>query len=245
MNLAAAQIQSHSKNIETNLQIHQNLINLAVDHDVDLILFPEMSITGYFREGASEFAFSINDSRLDILRSLSTDHKMIIIVGAPIWIESKIYIGSFILKPDGTSFIYTKQFLHPGEEKFFNASFDYNPIIEFENERISLAICADIDNPRHPEEAGKISTTIYVTSIFFSKQSMNGCHKSLNHYAQEYKMNILMSNYCGSLWGMEAGGKSAFWSDSGVQIAALDEIHPGLLVIKKNDNLWEGYTHKV
>lgn len=172
MNLAAAQIQSYSKNIETNLQIHQNMINLAVDHDVDLILFPEMSLTGYFREGASEFAFSLNDSRLDTLRSLSTDHKMIVIAGAPIRIESKIYIGSFIIKPDGTSLIYTKQFLHPGEEECFNASFDYNPIIEFENERISPAICADIDNPQHPEEAGKSSTTIYVTSIFSSQSKV-------------------------------------------------------------------------
>ena len=146
MKLASAQIKSNQNNVEKNLNVHYRFITIASEHGADLITFPEMSITGYLRERA--------------------DYNMVIIAGAPIQIESNLFIGSFIIKPDSSISIYTKQYLHTGEEEFFNASFNYNPIIDLANERISLARCADIENPLHPDDAAKNKSTIYVSSSF-------------------------------------------------------------------------------
>jgi hypothetical protein len=33
-------------------------------------------------------------------------------------------------------------------------------------EKIALAICADIDNPKHPEAAKRDHSTLYIPSIF-------------------------------------------------------------------------------
>lgn len=242
MILSAAQTKPEAQSIEENLEDHYRLIKIAADNGADLIVFPEMSITGYIRDRADKLAFKTDDARVDILRKLSMDYKTIIIAGAPISLDSNLYIGSFIIHPSNNISIYTKQYLHPGEENFFDASSNYNPIIKLKDERISLAICADIDNPLHPEVASKNSTTIYMPSIFFSKTSMDDCHKSLSQYAQFYSMNILMSNYCGSLWEAEAGGRSAFWSNSGKLINKLPEENPGLLLIVKNENGWTGKT---
>ena len=240
MILSAAQTMPVAKSIKGNLEDHYRLIKIAADNGAGLLVFPEMSITGYFRVGASEFAFTVNDKQLDTLRTLAIEHKMIVIAGAPIQIKSKVYIGSFILHPNGILNIYTKQYLHPGEEEFFDASLDYNPIIELGDERISLAICADIDNSLHPEAAGKNSTTLYIPSIFFSKKSMDNCHKTLRQYARQYNMNILMSNYYGHLWGTEAGGKSAFWSNNGKLISELDESSEGIVLVEKYNDNWNG-----
>jgi predicted amidohydrolase len=240
MILASAQTKPKRGDIGENLIDHSRLIKLASDKGADLIVFPEMSITGYERENADMLAFSENDSRLDKLKKLSIDNKIIIIAGAPIKINSNLYIGAFILRPDNSVLIYTKQFLHSGEEEYYKSSFDYNPIIELNNEWISLAICADIDNPLHPENANKAESTIYISSIFFSPNGIPEAHKSLSSYAKKYTMNVLMSNYSGESWGQASGGRSAFWTKNGRLIAEMNDSSRGLLIVEKNKDIWTG-----
>jgi predicted amidohydrolase len=199
-----------------------------------------MSVAGYQRENADELSFSENDSRLKELRKLAADLDIIVIVGAPVSIKSKLYIGSFILFPNNTISIYTKQFLHDGEEIFFQSSFDYNPIIKLGNERISSAICADINNPIHVDNANEAGATIYIASLFFLISGISGGHELLRNYAKEYSMNVLMSNFSGKSWGLDAGGKSAFWDSNGKLIIEMDITSTGLLIVEKETDGWRG-----
>jgi predicted amidohydrolase len=244
MILASAQTKPKQGDISANLTDHYQLIKIASDKGADLIVFPEMSITGYERERADELAFIENDHRLRELRKLSSDLKLIIITGAPIRINSELHIGSFIFLPEGSVSIYTKQFLHSGEAQYFKSSFNYNPVIEMGKERISFAICADIDNPVHPENAHKCDSTLYIPSIFFTISGIEEAYRGLSGYAKKYNMNILMSNYCGKVWGLDAGGGSAFWDKEGNLIETLDDSCKGLLIVKKNNNSWTGKTIK-
>ncbi|MTI31071.1 carbon-nitrogen hydrolase family protein [Xanthovirga aplysinae] len=239
MILAAAQVNSIEGNIFDNLSEHIHWIKKAAESKVDLIVFPEMSLTGYTREKAESLAFSREDPRLDELRELAVVFKMIIVVGAPIKIQRDLYIGSFILKPDGSLSIYTKQFLHQGEEQFFESSFDYNPILEIGRERVSFAICADIDNPLHPEKAHQNRSTIYVCSIFFSGKGISKGHEVLGNYAKSFSLNVLMSNYSGDCWGLTAGGKSAFWTNDGELCTAMEENSRGLVVVESQEGSWK------
>jgi len=242
MILVSAQTKPNRGDIYRNLNDHYQLIEIASEHGADLIVFPEMSITGYEREEGGKLTFSENDSRLDKLRKTAIDKKIIIIVGAPIKVNTDLFIGSFILKPNGSISIYTKQFLHSGEEEFYNSSFMYNPIIELGNERISLAICADIDNPLHPENASKTQSTVYIPSIFFTPNGISDAHNLLSSYAKKYSMNVLMSNFSGQSWGIDAGGGSAFWTKDGELIAEMNGSHSGLLIVEKTNDSWSGQT---
>lgn len=244
MILAAAQTNPKRGDIESNLIDHYNLIELASKNQVDLIVFPEMSITGYERENSKDLAFTTTDSRLDKLRQLSIDKKMVVIAGAPILINYDLHIGAFVLKPDFSISIYTKQFLHNGEEEFFKSSFDYNPIISLNNERISISICADIDNSLHAENASKNDTSIYIASIFFTSNGIPGAYKTLSDYANQYKMSVLMSNYCGQSWGLDSGGQSGFWDKNGKLISNLNDTDSGLLIVENIDDNWIGKTMK-
>ncbi len=236
MILAAAQTRSNLDDIKLNLIDHYKLTDLASSKGVDLIMFPEMSLTGYQRDKALSMAFTKNDSRLDELRKLSVDKNIIVIAGAPILLNNDLYIGAFIIKPDNSISIYTKQFLHDGEEVFFKPSFDYNPIIELDNERISMAICADIINPLHAENSYKNKISIYLASIFFIPNGIPEAYKNLSNYAEKYSMNVLMSNYTGKSWGMDSGGKSGFWNSEGKLITNLNDTEHGLLIIEKTTN---------
>jgi predicted amidohydrolase len=244
MILASAQTKPKQGDIESNLIDHYRMIDLASKNNVDLIVFPEMSITGYEREKAKDLAFTVTDSRLDRLRQLSVDSKMILIVGAPIQSNDKLYIGAFILKPDHSISIYTKQYLHSGEEKFFDSSFDFNPLIDVNNEQFSIAICADIVNPKHAESANKNGVSLYIASIFFTPNGIADAHKMLSDYSRQYRMNVLMSNYCGQSWGFDSGGQSAFWDKNGDLITSLDKTVSGLLIVENANNKWIRNTLK-
>jgi len=238
MKLASAQINCTVGEVQKNLDEHYKVIELAIDNNVQLITFPEMSLTGYCREEAKELAFDEYDIGLNKLKELASIGNIIIVAGAPVYIKQRLYIGSFVIHPSEPIMIYTKQFLHNGEDFYFSTSFNYNPIINLEDETIGLAICADINNEKHPQNTMKNKCSIYLPSIFYSKNGMNMGFEQLRDYAQKYSLNILMSNYVGKLWGMESGGKSAFWNSEGELVDNLNSNDNGILIIEKENTEW-------
>ncbi|RKR11481.1 putative amidohydrolase [Flavobacterium sp. 90] len=245
MILAAAQTKPTRVDIEANLSDHYRFIDLAVQNGAQLIAFPELSITGYEREYAQKLAFKKDDSRLDHLKKLSVENNIIIVVGAPIQVDSELFIGEFIISPDNSVQIYTKQFLHEGEDEFFQSSFDYNPMVTIENQKISFAICADIDNPLHPENARKRETNIYIASIFFSPNGIPNAYRDLQSYAQKHEMNVLMSNFSGESWGSPSAGQSAFWNNKGELVAQMNDSDSGLLLIENQNDNWTSKIVKI
>jgi len=245
MILAAAQTKPTRGNIEANLKDHYRLIELAAQNGAQLISFPEMSITGYERENAQKLAFKKDDARLDHLKQLASKNNIIIVAGAPIQIENAMFIGEFVIAPDNSVSIYTKQFLHEGEDEFFQPSFDYNPMITIEEQKISFAICADIDNPLHPENACKRATDIYIASIFFTPNGIPNAYRDLQSYAEKHKMNVLMSNFSGESWGYPSAGQSAFWNNKGELVGQMNESDSGILLAENNNDNWTTRVVKI
>jgi len=236
MILAAAQTNPKVGNISANLDDHYKFIEKASEFGTNLIVFPEMSITGYSTENVCNMSFVMNDSRLDGLQKYANKFGMTLVAGAPIKIGGHFYIASFIISPEKQMLIYTKQYLHTAEEGFFKSSFSYNPQLKIEEEAISFAICADIENPKHLADARKSKATLYIPSIFFSVKGIYLAQINLSNYAKIFSLNILVSNFCGQINGVNAGGKSAFWNKQGEKIGELDIYKQGLLVIEKNGN---------
>lgn len=239
MKIASAQISSMVGKINQNLESHYKMIDLASQNNVDLIMFPEMSITGYCREEGMPLTLAENDEILRKLKKLSVEKEIIITAGAPIKMKNKLHIGTFIFNPDNSTKIYTKQYLHDGEELYYESSFNNNPLLELENEKISFAICADIENPLHPKNANENKSTLYMPSIFYSVNGIDAGMEKLRLYAEKYSLNVLMSNYCGQHWGIESGGRSAFWTSNGELKAELNSTGEGLIIIEKEDNNWK------
>ncbi|NOX90800.1 MAG: carbon-nitrogen hydrolase [Calditrichaeota bacterium] len=72
LNISVAQIDCVLGEIEPNLEKHYKSIEQAIDQKSDLIVFPELSLTGYFlKDAVSQVAMSDHDSKLDRLKELS------------------------------------------------------------------------------------------------------------------------------------------------------------------------------
>ncbi|HBD95863.1 MAG TPA: carbon-nitrogen hydrolase family protein [Spirochaetia bacterium] len=238
--IAIAQIKSFRNNTKRNIQKHIEFIELASKHHSDIILFPEMSLTGYETKNAHKLVFEINDSRLDILKVLSEKYNQIIVTGAPLKIDEKQYIGSFIIFPNQDVEIYIKKYLHEGEELYFNSHNDFDYKINLKGEKISCAICYDIEKDKHIEDAVLSNSTLYMPSIFYSKAGINSGLQRLSYISRSFSIPVMMSNYSGKCFGIQSGGNSSAWNKDGKIIITANDKDECLLLLTKQQEEWSG-----
>jgi predicted amidohydrolase len=238
-NIAAAQTIPKKGEIEKNLMIHERLILKAAERGVDLIVFPELSLTGYEPGLAKELAMTFFGPQIQLLISLAARHNIIVIAGAPVQIDKFLYIGAYIFLPDNSVSLYLKHYLHPGEEEVFSPGF-FNPHIDIGTEKASLAICADITHSNHAAKAAESGNALYLASVFITPEGYEKDTSLLHKYAQQYNMGIVMANFGGDSGGTQSAGKSAIWSDAGGKVAALEGLGEGLVIAKREGGKWTG-----
>ena len=68
--IATAQIGSARGDVSANLAAHADAVVAAVSCDVSVLVFSELSLTGYEPDLAASLAFAVDDARLDSLRRL-------------------------------------------------------------------------------------------------------------------------------------------------------------------------------
>jgi len=78
--LGIAQLAPALGNLDANLALHDKILREAEGQGVDLLLFPELSLTGYFlKDLVPSVALTARDPRLDLFKQAS--RKMAIVVG--------------------------------------------------------------------------------------------------------------------------------------------------------------------
>ena len=119
MKISIAQTRPVKGDIAANIQAHKNLIGLALLHRSEMIIFPELSITGYEPELAKELATTKDDKRFDEFQQISDLNKIIIGIGVPTKNSDGINISMVVFQPHQSRQTYSKMYLHADEEPFF------------------------------------------------------------------------------------------------------------------------------
>ncbi|MCB0840329.1 MAG: carbon-nitrogen hydrolase family protein, partial [Bacteroidetes bacterium] len=112
MKISVAQIESFKGEIQRNMDHHLTFIQRAVHENVDVIVFPELSLTGYEPELAEALATEIEDSHFDMFQRMSNLDHIIIGVGMPIRSKAGIHIGMILFQPHRERQVYYKKYLH-------------------------------------------------------------------------------------------------------------------------------------
>jgi predicted amidohydrolase len=231
MKIAAVQFCPDDENIQKNMEAHLHWTQRAATAGASLVVFPELSLTGYHIERAHEFRFTLNDARLQTLQQLADRSNITVVAGAPVETDSGLHIGAVILSPHKEAQLYTKQYLHAGEERSFVPSFAYDPLLEIEGERISLAVCADITHAEHPAAAARNNASVYLAGIFYvTPNGMQQALTDMSAYAKTYRMKTTIANFCGRSHGGDARGTSTIWNAQGEIVAQLSETEEGMIV---------------
>lgn len=235
MKIAVAQMKSFGGEFPKNIEKHQEFIQIAVEKHADMIVFPELSLTGYEPALAEKLAIRADDQRLDVFQKISDEKNITILPGLPTVHNSGYRISMMFFQPKKPRQLYSKRFLHKDEFPFFeNGRKSF--YLKSKGKIIAPAICYESLVPDHSEKAFKHHTDLYLAS---AAKSREGIEKAYNHYpsiAKKYLMTIVFSNSVGFCDNFYAAGKSAVWDNKGTLLASLGDNDEGLLFYSNGEN---------
>jgi predicted amidohydrolase len=248
--IAAAQTVPVRGDVAANLEEHLRLAVIAANESAQVLVFPELSLTGYELDLVTDLAFSQSDPCLDPLLEMACACSMTLIAGAPVRIGSRLHIGAFIMSPDGTLGLYTKHHLGafgasascdgivpPAEATVFHPG-THNPLVRFGGNTAAVAVCADTGRPSHPREAADRGASSYLASMFIIPSEFKRESSNLRAYAVQHTMAVALANYGGPSGGLASAGRSVIWSEKGVPLAQLEAAGAGVVVASETGADW-------
>jgi len=153
----------------------------------------------------------------------------------PTKVDNQLFISSIIFQPERRRKVYSKRNLFPTETAVFSKG-DHYCQLEIVQNKISLAICYDLSDPAHSQEAYQAGSNIYTASVLNSVNGIDDDLVKLSTIAQKYHMHVLMANFSGESGGYECAGKSSIWNTNGSLLGQLNDQDEGILVLNTDDN---------
>ncbi len=230
MKVCVAQTKPLKGDIQKNIEHHKMLINIAVSHGANMIIFPELSLTGYEPEISKELATTQNDSRFYDFQKISDSNDITIGVGVPTRNNAATSISMILFQPHAARQVYSKKYLHFDEEEFFISGENAACLIHNKN-NIALSICYELSVPEHAENAHKNGANIYIASVAKFVNEIDKAVTRLSDIANTYSMTVLMSNCVGQSDGNQWAGKTSILNNKGALQAQLNDTNEGILII--------------
>lgn len=239
--IAAAQVPSIRGDLDANLAMHAEAISVAGAHGISVLVFPELSLTGYEPDLAKDLAMSVDDPRLQPLRALAMQHQMWILAGLPLCNDAlKPKLGAALFHADGAISAYAKMCLGADEPGFFAAG---STPLSFcaRGQIVGTAICADTSQARHAEQYASSGVTIYAAGVFLTPAWYPADALRLSEIALKYRWLVVMANHGASVGTLPSKGGSVIWGPDGKPVAKARGAQSCLVVAESLNGLWRGH----
>lgn len=228
--VAAAQIESRLGDLEANLEHHLAVIAEAHDKGVDVLLFPEMSLTGHGAGGdVLRLALGRDDPRLQRLAEAAGD--MVAVVG-------------IMEEGPAAQFYNTAIALHAGRQVFLHRKINLATYGRLEDGkhfaqgryvdtwelggrwRASVMICADLWNPGLVNLVALHGCTVLLAPISSAVEAVGGefdnpagWHLNVRFYGMTYGLPLVMANRVGREGDLRFWGGSCIVDPFGAMLA--------------------------
>ena len=206
MKIALAQLNYHIANFEDNAQKIIDAINKAKDSGAELVVFSELSVTGYYPHDLLERKEFIERAEQTVHKIANVCQGIAALIGAPSVNTSsrgkKLFNSAYFLNNGKVEAIRNKSLLPTydifDEYRHFEPNNEFN-IIDFKGKRLAVTICEDLwdEQPTH-NEFGR--DKLYQTSPLeeLSKQSpdlvINLSASPFSYDQEDLRKNILVQN---------------------------------------------------
>ncbi|MCH2547680.1 MAG: NAD+ synthetase [Alphaproteobacteria bacterium] len=238
LKIGIAQIAPEAMNMMANIKKHEEYIKQAAQQGVELLVFPELSLTGYeFDENFPDLAISQND---EILKHLaSVEPNMRIVVG---FIEESVsslfHNAAAKLYNGNVDFVHRKINLPTygdlNEDKWFSEGRSIESFI-VDHWRAGILICADLWNPALVHLVALHGAKILIApinsadaSVKFDNQS--NWARTMSFYSFIYGMPSIMANRVGTESGKRFWGRSCIYDAHGNLIIEAQKYEEDLIV---------------
>lgn len=237
--VATAQSASLPGDVVGNVANHLRFAAAAAKWNVQLLVFPELSLIGYELSLARANVVDPECASVEPLRRFAGENGLTIVAGAPLAGRDVLHIGAIVFGADGSISTYTKQHVHSSEQHVFTSGPGGGPL-QIGSARVALSICADATHPEHAAAAAANGAGIYAVGAMIVVPDYTRKSGLLQRYATDHRMAVLLANYAGSSGGDVSAGKSAFWSEDGQPVVTSAGNEEELLVLRKQAAGWSG-----
>lgn len=239
LRIGMAQIDCKAGDVETNIQKTIKLIN-AYREKVDLLIFPELSLTGYsVGKNFHKCAMRLDDPRLKFLMGQTTG--ITVAVGLIEETPSFKFHNSLVFMRDkGIVHAHRKIYL-PNydifeEKKYFAAGVRFD-CFDHTHFRIAPLICGDAWNPALVHLAASDEANILVISACSPAYSLGGrlsnqinWQRLIRFYATMYGSYVAFINRAGSERGLSFYGRSTLINPFGEVVSSARGDKEGVII---------------
>ncbi len=234
LKVGVAQVPTDLHDVASNAERHRHYIAEAKAAGVELLMFPELSLTGYqVADQAVDVAMTKYDPTLLSLAEAAGE--MTVVVG---FVEegyaAQFYNASAVLRRGRVDFVHRKinlpSYGRMEEDKYF-AEGRYVEVFPFDDAwSAGLLVCADIWNPALVHLAALHGATFLLSPVASAVEAVggefsnpDGWDTALRFYAMMYGMPVVMANICGREGGLHFWGGSRILDPHGRPLAQADE----------------------
>src|SRR4051812_41636029 len=147
MRLALAQINSVVGDLEGNAAKIVDWLGRTRDANADLVLFPELAVTGYPAEDLLLRPGFVRAARRAVDEIARSTHDIVALVGAPLFEDGALYNACFVLGGGSVRDVYRKHHLPNygvfDEDRYFEPGND-RVLLDVAGVRVGVTICEDI-----------------------------------------------------------------------------------------------------
>lgn len=220
LTLSAIQYRALDGGIAANVPEHIRLIEDADAHGARLVLFPELSLTGYELEllADPDQWVTAGDGRLDGVREICRRTGITAVVGAPFQeADGTPRLASLALHPSGATDYAFKSRLHGPEDRLFTPG-DGGVLLELDGWKIALAIGFDAAPSGRALDAAEAGADVYAFSALCTAGEDSRLDRRLAARAMDNRIFAVLANLAGSTALGPSCGLSGFWGPDGMVI---------------------------
>ncbi len=207
---------------EANKQKISELLN-AKETDVDLLIFPEMTLTGFTMK-SDEFAESLLGESSKFFSELAISKKTHIFAGVIIKGKRKSFNTLIHIKPDGKLLkLYRKihPFSYSKEDQFFDPG-SKPARTKVKSWQVGLSICYDLRFPELYRKYGKKRTHLIVNIANWPDTRIEHWHTLLKARAIENQCYVAGVNRVGDAQGLHYNGFTSIFDPMGKIIVSVE-----------------------
>ena len=234
--LAVAQFDAVSGDLDHNIACHIDLLERAADKEADLIVFPELSVSGYcaslLDRDVDTCTIDPRGDRLSDLREACARRATAAVVGAPVKGENGVHLSAIVIGRNGAiERVYYKMYVDRDERRWFVRG-TCPQQITLDGWNLGLGICYDSSFPEHARRYALEGADAYLVPGAFPL-GRSDFRRTIYFPARALENTIYLAfaNFVGAHDGLAYGGMSAIYGPDGRSRADAGPNNAGIAVL--------------
>lgn len=222
LRVAAVQCLARPGDLAAAVADHVRWIGAAADSGASVVLFPELSLTGYEPDAIDlhDIRMSTDDAVLQPLSVVCQQRKVHAFVGAPTAGAALPQIGVLHVDTRGSVRVaYAKQHLGVGEIGIFSAG-TTGAVVGVNGWKLALSVCRDAGVAEHRTRAAAAGADAYLVGALHVIGTEQRLEEQMSAVART-GMWAVLAQYSGGTGGGPACGQSGIWRPDGTPVVRL------------------------